>query len=98
MRNRSVNSWRFVATLVGSQLPSLEFNLSGKPEIVWEYDEGKLKTDLLNVNKTALPSVLGGYPAIERAEAVIRPFWKTKFPTDLGEIEFIEVIGEGEGN
>jgi len=75
-----------------SQLPSLEFNLAGKPQIVWEYDEGKLKTDLLNVNKTALPSVLGGYSAIERAEAVIRPFWKTKFPTDLNEIEIIEVI------
>jgi len=79
-----------------SQLPGLEFNLIGKPQIVWEYDEGKLKTDLLNANKTALPTILGAYPAIERAEAVIRPFWKTKFPTNLNEIEIIEVIGASE--
>ena len=79
-----------------SQLPSLEFNLAGKPQIVWEYDEGKLKTDLLNVNKTALPTVLGAYPAIEKAEAVIRPFWKTKFPTNLNEIKITEVISEEE--
>jgi hypothetical protein len=42
-----------------SQLEVLQFNLIGKPQMVWEYDEGKLKTDLLNANKTALPSVLG---------------------------------------
>lgn len=77
-----------------SQAEMLEFNLTGKPRLIWEYDEGKLKTDLLNVNKTALPNVLGAYPAIERAEAVIRPFWKTKFPTALDDIEIIEVIGE----
>lgn len=79
-----------------SQQQQLDFNLTGKPQLVWEYDAGKLKTDLLDVSKTALSTVLGGYPAIERAEAVIRPFWKTKFPTNLNEIEIIEVIGAGE--
>lgn len=75
-----------------SLLTTLDFNLQGKPRIIWEYDAGRLKTDLLNVDKTALPSVLGNYPAIERAEAVIRPFWKTKFPTNLNEIQIIEVV------
>ncbi len=73
-------------------LTELDFKLVGRPQIIWKYDEAKLKTDLLNANKTALPSVLGGYPAIEKAEAVIRPFWKTKFPIRMEEIEVIEII------
>ncbi len=75
-----------------SNAETLHFNLAGRPQIVWEYDGAKLKADLLNANKTALNSVLGAYPAIERAEAVIRPFWKTKFPIDIAEIEIIEII------
>lgn len=71
---------------------SLEFKLSGRPQLVWEYDAAGLKANLLTANKTALTSVLGAYPAIERAEAVIRPFWKTKFPTKIDDITIIEVI------
>lgn len=71
---------------------NLEFNLEGKPQIIWKYDAEKLKADLLNANKTALTSVLGAYPAIEKANAVIRPFWKSKFPTKIEEIKVIEVI------
>lgn len=73
---------------------SLSFKLAGRPQIVFMYDTDKLKTDLLNANKTALTSVLGGYPAIERAEAVIRPFWKNKFPIKIEEIDVVEVVSE----
>jgi hypothetical protein len=75
-----------------SNAMSLEFNLTGKPQIVWKYDAEKLKADLVNANKTALTSILGAYPAIEKANAVIRPFWKTKFPTKMDEIKVIEVV------
>lgn len=75
-----------------SNMTSLSFNLGGKPQIVWSYDSEKLKADLVNANKNALTSVLGSYPAIERANAVIRPFWKTKFPTQIDEIQIVEVI------
>jgi hypothetical protein len=83
------------ATTSSSDISSSEnisFKLAGRPQIVWEYDAEKLKTDLLNKNKTALPAVLGAYPAIEKAEAVIRPFWKTKFPIKMDEINIIEVV------
>lgn len=75
-----------------SNYTSLAFNLAGKPQIIWKYDADKLKADLLNANKTALTSVLGSYKAIEKANAVIRPFWKSKFPTRIAEIEVIEII------
>jgi len=68
------------------------FKLTGRPQIVWEYDGAQLKTDLLTKNKTALPGVLGAYPAIEKAEAVIRPFWKTAFPDEIAKMRIIEVI------
>jgi len=77
-----------------SNLMSLEFKLAGRPQIVWVYDAEKLKADLANANKTALPAVLGGYPAIEKANAVIRPFWQSKFPTKINEIKVTEVIEE----
>ena len=75
---------------------SLTFKLTGRPLIVWTYDEGKLAADLVGAQKTALPSILGGYPAIEKAEAVIRPFWKRSFPTQIADIELIEIVEEVE--
>lgn len=73
-------------------LNALEFNLAGKPLIVWTFDEGKLKTDVMGKSSTALNTVLGGYPSIERGRATIRPFWKRSFPNKLDEITVIEVI------
>lgn len=73
-------------------IESFDFTLAGKPLIVWSYDADALKRDLAGAAKTALPTVLGGYPAIERAEAVIRPFWKRSFPNDPSEIEIEEVL------
>lgn len=75
---------------------NVSFALTGNPLIVWTFDEGKLKTDVLGKEKTALPTILGGYPAIEKAEAVVRPFWKRSFPEDIDEIEIIEVLSEKE--
>jgi hypothetical protein len=71
---------------------SVKFKLVGKPLLVWTYDENRLKADLLNVSKTALTSILGAYPGIERAEATVRPFWKRSFPKDMGQIKIIESI------
>lgn len=75
-----------------ADLPAIGFKLTGKPHIVWEYDEAMLKTDLGGSARTAIRSVLDGYPAIERADAVIRPFWKRAFPEDPDEITVTEVI------
>ena len=77
-----------------AELPKLSFKLEGRPLIIWEYDEGKLKTDLVSKNRTALNTILGGYPAIEQAKAVIRPFWKSSFPTSLDKITLTEVVKE----
>jgi len=72
----------------------LTFELEGRPLIVWTFDEGRLATDLLGANRTALNQVLQAYPAIERAKAEIRPFWQRTFPTDINLITITESLND----
>lgn len=71
---------------------SISFNLVGKPRLVWVYDEAQLKTDLAGGSKTALTTVLGGYPAIEKATVKIRPFWSRSFPEAINKITITEIV------
>lgn len=86
----------------GTSTPSLqgadsaEFKLSGDARIVWTYDQEQLRNDLKGLEKTALPTVLSGYPAISRAEAVVKPFWNSAFPGDPEDIKITEVVGTPE--
>lgn len=74
-------------------LSELTFNLKGGVQVVWLYDENKLKNEIVGKQKTALPNILATYPAISRAEAVIRPFWSQKFPDNPNEIKVSTVVG-----
>lgn len=74
----------------------ISFKLLGKPRVIWTYDSEKLKADLAGGNQTSLNTVLGGYPAIEKASANIRPFWRRAFPDSPSEIVIKEVVGETE--
>lgn len=64
-----------------------EFELKGNTRIIWTFDEDKLKQDLSGRAKKALIIVLSGYPSIEEAEAVLRPFWKRSFPDNVDKIK-----------
>jgi len=77
-----------------SSMTSIEFTLAGSSRITWQFDESALKADLANLSKTALPNVLSGYPAIERAEAVVRPFWTQSFPEEASEITITTIIDD----
>ena len=76
---------------------SISFKLTGQPRIIWTFDQERLKNDLLGASKTALTAILGAYPAIERAEAVVRPFWKRSFPDKLENISITESLEEQGG-
>ncbi|MCB9819333.1 hypothetical protein H6789_01295 [Candidatus Nomurabacteria bacterium] len=71
---------------------TFSFKLLGRPQIIWTYDQEQLKRDLAGGSQTALNTVLGGYPAIEKANATIKPFWKSSFPENPEEIEIIEEL------
>ncbi|MEX0912978.1 MAG: hypothetical protein WDZ56_00445 [Candidatus Paceibacterota bacterium] len=68
----------------------ISFRLSGNPRLIWVFDTEQLKTDLAGGSQSALNIVLGGYPAIEKASATIRPFWKQSFPNSTEEITIVE--------
>jgi len=68
------------------------FGVSGNAHIVWTFDEEQLKEDLSGRAKAALPTVLSGYPSIEQAEVVLRPFWKRSFPDKVGKIKIERVL------
>lgn len=70
----------------------ITFNLKGTATFVWQYDENKLKTELSGKLKSDLAQILMNYPAIEKAEVTVRPFWKNHFPDDVGEITFESVL------
>lgn len=71
---------------------SIDFSLSGTTRVIWNFDRTALANDLKGLNEDALLNVLNKYPAISKAEAVIRPVWKNSFPEDPEEITITEVI------
>lgn len=96
IENPEALSFAYAATTTATSdlrtLESFDFELTGTPKVVWTFDHAQLKEDLAGAAKTALPTVLGGYPAIERAEAVIRPFWKRSFPDNPDSITITESL------
>ncbi len=57
--------------------------LQGNPTLVWQFDHSAVKESLIGKNKAIFQTVIEAYaPAIESAEASIRPFWKARFPSD----------------
>ena len=67
------------------------FTLRGNVDIVWQFDEEKLKSDLSGRSKDALATILSGYPGIEQAEVTLRPFWKRAFPDNPEKIR-VELV------
>lgn len=69
----------------------ISFTLSGNPRIVWKIDKEKLKSDLVEVHKKSFQTVLSAYENIEKAEVVIKPFWKRTFPERTKDIKINEI-------
>lgn len=77
-----------------SKQSEITFTLGGTTRVVWQFDATMLSTDLVGLSKNGLSNVLSGYPAIERAESDIKPFWAQSFPDTSKEIEIVTVIGD----
>lgn len=92
----SVFTFRYTSATTSSSVianePSLTFNLSGKPLLIWEYDVEKLKKDLAGLQKTAINNVILAYPGIDGAKVHITPFWQRTFAEKPEEIIVIEEL------
>ncbi len=61
---------------------SFTFSLKGMVRIIWTFDENNLKEDLRNRPRSAVYTILKGYPAIDKAQTSINPFWRRSFQND----------------
>lgn len=65
---------------------TFDFTLRGSGMLVWVVDESEVKTTLAGKKKNALEELLKDIVSIERADVVIRPFWKQTFPKNTSHI------------
>jgi hypothetical protein len=72
----------------------VSFSLQGSARIIWKYSPQKLKEDLKGKMRNDLGKILSSYTSIEKAEVVIRPFWRRSFPDDLSKIEIREAVSQ----
>lgn len=70
------------------------FRLAGNVHVVWTFNANELKVDLAGKAKGALETVLTGYPSVDEAHIILRPFWRQTFPDDVSDIKVTRVIEE----
>ncbi|HRH25721.1 MAG TPA: hypothetical protein PLD99_02070 [Parcubacteria group bacterium] len=81
------------ASLVNTEATStqaIKLSFIGSATLISVTDEASLMSDIKGKEESELFEILKGYPSIVEASAVIRPFWKSSFPTDETKIK-IEV-------
>jgi len=65
--------------------------ITGTTEIIWITDIEKLKKDFSGKKRSEISSIVDSYKSLEKAQAKLSPFWKSKFPTESKKIEVITI-------
>ncbi len=68
---------------------SVSFALSGQARFVWAYDEKALAEGLAGASRDEVPSIIRGFPTIDKMDISMSPFWRRSFPDDAARIEII---------
>lgn len=66
---------------------STSLRASGASTLVWTFDIEELKEKIAGIKRSATRDIFSGYPGIERADVVVRPFWKRSLPKTIEDIE-----------
>ena len=72
-----------------ANVTNISFGLSGKPKVVWKFNESKLRSELLGKKKSDFNQILSGYPNVESADVVLRPLWKRSFPKSANDVKIM---------
>ncbi len=76
-----------VSGAAGKQSDTIQLQLSGDAKLVWVFDQNALKAALVGKAKSDFEPIIKSFePAIAKADASIRPFWTSGFPTDPNKI------------
>ncbi|HAT68376.1 MAG TPA: hypothetical protein DCS20_02060 [Candidatus Yonathbacteria bacterium] len=82
-----------VDTIVLADLTQIRFRLDGEALFKGHVDEGKLIAEIAGKSKKDFSSIITTQSNIKRANAVVRPMWKTSFPGDITKIS-VEIVNE----
>ncbi|MDP3402524.1 MAG: hypothetical protein Q8S35_01045 [bacterium] len=63
------------------------FSLAGNTKVLWSVDPAKIASAVAGKSSAQAETVLAGYPEVERATFVLRPFWNRSFPADPAKIK-----------
>lgn len=72
---------------------AFSFTLTGSSNLVWKVDPAKVKAAVAGKSREQAEVALQGFPEVESALLVLKPFWVGSFPADPEKIKF-EVKGE----
>lgn len=75
-----------VDSVVLSDLPQIRFHLEGDAVFVGQIDTQKIREALIGKDKKDFGKIIIDQNNVGKAEAVIRPMWKTAFPLDPAKI------------
>lgn len=76
----------------GDSTKQITFKLEGMPNLVWLFDESKLKEDLLGMSKKSAMTVISNYPTISEAWIETKPFWNQKIPKNPDDVNLINTV------
>ena len=65
---------------------SFTFTLAGNGNLVWSIDQDAFKKIIAGQKKSSFDSILSSMTSIDKADMVIKPFWKRSFPSDTKRI------------
>jgi hypothetical protein len=74
------------STTLNVNTDKLSLKIKGKPHFIYGYDSEKLKGDLVGISRESFATVIATYPAIEKGNSEIDPFWRSRFPIDFSRI------------
>lgn len=58
------------------------FGLSGGARLVWDVDGPKIAAAVAGKTRESAGTLIAGFPEVDRAEFVLRPFWSRTYPQD----------------
>jgi hypothetical protein len=72
---------------------TFSFTLTGNTTLVWKVDTAKVSAAVAGKSREAAETALQGFPEVEGALLVLKPFWVSSFPADPEKIT-VTVKGE----
>lgn len=84
VRNLSLTSGAGAAP-IGAE--TYTFTLSGDAVLTWDIDTARIAGAVSGKSREGAQLVLSGFPEVDKAVLILRPFWTTSFPNDPEKIK-----------